>query len=307
MGCGQRGRGLAVSPGKQRSTGNFRDPCKPERRTAPGSHSGRDPSKPETRTAAGSHSGRDPSKPQKWTAPGSHSGRDLSKPERRTAPGSRSCVRHTTATARPFVCARVHVCKSLQSCLTLGDPVDPRPPGSSVHGFSRQEYWRGLPCPPPGDLSNPGIEPRSLMSPALIGGCPSIYTHQRPTKRMHSDPQKLHQTPHRPTRTHSHTPWRVCPHCRQPNAGWIPIARHRCAQMHVDPPSYSCAHRRTNAWTRRHTRRRTHLLHHSVCLRPQMPAHPGPHEGPDTDTQGHTWRQTTKHTPPRHPGSTCDG
>ena len=31
-------------------------------------------------------------------------------------------------------------------------------------GFSRQEYWCGLPCPPPGDLSNPGIEP---VSPAL--------------------------------------------------------------------------------------------------------------------------------------------
>ena len=29
-------------------------------------------------------------------------------------------------------------------------------------GFSRQEYWNGLPCPPPGDLPNPGIEPRSL-------------------------------------------------------------------------------------------------------------------------------------------------
>ena len=37
-------------------------------------------------------------------------------------------------------------------------------------GFSRQEYWSGLPCPPPGDLSNPGIEPWSLMSPALAGG-----------------------------------------------------------------------------------------------------------------------------------------
>ena len=36
-------------------------------------------------------------------------------------------------------------------------------------GFSRQEYWSGLPCPPPGDLSNPGIEPTSLMSPALTG------------------------------------------------------------------------------------------------------------------------------------------
>ena len=28
-------------------------------------------------------------------------------------------------------------------------------------GFARQEYWRGLPCPPPGDLPNPVIEPRS--------------------------------------------------------------------------------------------------------------------------------------------------
>ena len=37
-------------------------------------------------------------------------------------------------------------------------------------GFSRQEYWSGLPCCPPGDLSNPGIEPTSLMSPALAGG-----------------------------------------------------------------------------------------------------------------------------------------
>ena len=28
-------------------------------------------------------------------------------------------------------------------------------------GFSRQEYWSGLPCPPPGDIPDPGIEPRS--------------------------------------------------------------------------------------------------------------------------------------------------
>ena len=34
-------------------------------------------------------------------------------------------------------------------------------------GFSRQEYWTGLPFPPPGDLPLPGIEPASLMSPAL--------------------------------------------------------------------------------------------------------------------------------------------
>ena len=34
-------------------------------------------------------------------------------------------------------------------------------------GFSRQEHWSGLPFPSPGDLLNPGIEPTSLMSPAL--------------------------------------------------------------------------------------------------------------------------------------------
>ena len=34
-------------------------------------------------------------------------------------------------------------------------------------GFSRQEYWSGLPCPPPGDLPDPGMEPESLMSPVV--------------------------------------------------------------------------------------------------------------------------------------------
>ena len=36
-------------------------------------------------------------------------------------------------------------------------------------GFSRQEYWSGLPYPPPGDLPDPGIEPESLKSPVLAG------------------------------------------------------------------------------------------------------------------------------------------
>ena len=36
--------------------------------------------------------------------------------------------------------------------------------------FSRQEYWIGLPCPPPGDLPDPGIKPLCLTSPALAGG-----------------------------------------------------------------------------------------------------------------------------------------
>ena len=37
-------------------------------------------------------------------------------------------------------------------------------------GFCRQEYWSGLPCPPPGDLPNPGVKPTSLTSPALAYG-----------------------------------------------------------------------------------------------------------------------------------------
>ena len=36
-------------------------------------------------------------------------------------------------------------------------------------GFSRQEYWSELPCPPPGDFPNSGTEPKSLLSPALAG------------------------------------------------------------------------------------------------------------------------------------------
>ena len=46
------------------------------------------------------------------------------------------------------------------------DPIDCRPPDSSVHGISRQEYWSGLPFPSPGDLPDPGMEP---ASPALTG------------------------------------------------------------------------------------------------------------------------------------------
>jgi len=39
-------------------------------------------------------------------------------------------------------------------------------------GFSRQEYWSGLPCTPPGVLPNQGIEPSALMCPASAGSLP---------------------------------------------------------------------------------------------------------------------------------------
>ena len=50
---------------------------------------------------------------------------------------------------------------------TLCDPVDCSYQASPSMGFSRQEYWSGLPFPPPEDLPNPGIEPLSPESPAL--------------------------------------------------------------------------------------------------------------------------------------------
>ena len=43
--------------------------------------------------------------------------------------------------------ARSSECALVQSCLTLCGPMDCSPPGCSVHGMSRQEYWSGLPWP----------------------------------------------------------------------------------------------------------------------------------------------------------------
>ena len=62
-----------------------------------------------------------------------------------------------------FLCCAV-LCLVAQSCPTLCHPRDCSPPDSSVHGNLRARIWSGLPCPPPGDLPNPGMESRS---PAL--------------------------------------------------------------------------------------------------------------------------------------------
>ena len=60
--------------------------------------------------------------------------------------------------------------KSLQAFPTLCNAMKPSLSGFSVHGVSRQEYWNRLPCPPPGNLPNPGAEPEFLSSPVLAGG-----------------------------------------------------------------------------------------------------------------------------------------
>ena len=70
------------------------------------------------------------------------------------------------------VCVHMCVCVSTQSlsrvrfCATLWTVAHQAP--LSV-GFSRQEYWCGLPFPTPADLPNSGIKPTSLASPALAG------------------------------------------------------------------------------------------------------------------------------------------
>ena len=48
-------------------------------------------------------------------------------------------------------------------------------------GFPKQEYWSGLPLPPPGDLSDPGIKPTSCAGPALAG---RFYTTTPPGKPL---------------------------------------------------------------------------------------------------------------------------
>ena len=66
------------------------------------------------------------------------------------------------------VCNGLCVCaQSLQSCPTLCAPRTVARQAPLSIGFSRQEYWSGLPCPFPGDLPNLGTEPECPASPAL--------------------------------------------------------------------------------------------------------------------------------------------
>ena len=68
----------------------------------------------------------------------------------------------TSPTLRTCCC-----CLVTQSCPTLCHPVDGSPPRSSVHGILQARTLGWLPCPPPGELPSPGIEPRS---PTLQAG-----------------------------------------------------------------------------------------------------------------------------------------
>ena len=73
----------------------------------------------------------------------------------------------------------------LQSCLTLCNPLDCSPPGSSVNRSLQAGILRGLPCLPPGGLPDPEMEPASLTSSALAGGS---FTARA---AIHTQPSKL--------------------------------------------------------------------------------------------------------------------
>ena len=68
-----------------------------------------------------------------------------------------------------FMCASVHVWQvaSVSDSVTTWTVAHQ---SLLSMGFSRQEYWSGLPCLPSGDLHDSGIEPTSPASPALAGG-----------------------------------------------------------------------------------------------------------------------------------------
>ena len=66
-----------------------------------------------------------------------------------------------------YICIWLVACSVAQSCPTPVIAWTHQAPLST--GFPKQEYWSGLPFPPPGDLPDPGIELTSLVSPALVG------------------------------------------------------------------------------------------------------------------------------------------
>ena len=80
--------------------------------------------------------------------------------QRTKCPANYSCLLKTSH-------LRVGMCSVAQSCPTLCDPVDCSPPGSPVHGVLQTRILEWGPCPHPGDLPDPGIEPMSPKASAL--------------------------------------------------------------------------------------------------------------------------------------------
>ena len=82
-----------------------------------------------------------------------------------------------------WVCVCTHVCvlSNVQLCANLWTVAHQAP--VSIQYF-RQEYWSGLPFPPPGDFPIPGIEPASLVSATLLGDSLLLSHRGSPIKQV---------------------------------------------------------------------------------------------------------------------------
>ena len=113
-------------------------------------------------------------------------------------------------------------------------------------GFPRQEYWSALPCPPPGDLPDPGMEPVSPASPALAGG---FFTPEPPRKPVSTNPSAhsstytlVHHPP--PSLNHPSThPPQTCPprHPGSQQPSFIHPLIQRLSSTH-HPPTHPSIH-----------------------------------------------------------------
>ena len=83
------------------------------------------------------------------------------------------------------ICVHVHA-ESLQLCPTDCDPMDCCSPGSVSMGFSRQEYWSGLACPPPGNFTTQGSNLHLLCLPYWLVGSLPLAPLGKPLFSMYS-------------------------------------------------------------------------------------------------------------------------
>ena len=83
----------------------------------------------------------------------------------------------------------IHMPMCVLSCSVVSNslwPMEYSMPGPLPMGFSGQEYWSGLPCPPPGDLPDPRTELASLMSSALAASSLPLAPRGKPSHAPHT-------------------------------------------------------------------------------------------------------------------------
>ena len=101
--------------------------------------------------------------------------------------GQRILVRLSNLSSHSIVAATyIHVLSCLSRVWLFATPWTVVCQASQFMGFSRQECWSGLPCPPPGSLPSPGIKPTTLMSPALAGSSLPLAPPGKPLHFEHT-------------------------------------------------------------------------------------------------------------------------